>query len=229
MGECEAVSYRAKLLHNYHELTPAEKRRYYQVDRFKFSPADRFFFEGNLPVAGQMYLTERKALYHVILQRRPAYCFEIGTHHGGGSTFFLASAFARLGVGQVITLEKDDDYYNMARAAYQRFLPGLLPFVTFLHGDRPELFMPFIEDNGGVVECVFLDGSIVPEETLEQYEFFKPFWKPGSLLMAHDWGNLGRDPKMTLLSPIMLADPQWSLLLKLGAPESVGFVVWQRR
>lgn len=233
------MSYRDKLCHNYHELTAEERRRYHREDRFKFTPADRFFFEGNIASPGQMYLAERRALYYTIMQHCPAHCLEIGTHRGGGSTFFLASAFARLDAGPVsvcarpgvglVTLEKVVLEYNIAKEVYSRFLPGLLPYVTFLLGDTPELFRPFIEDNDGVAECVFLDGSGDPKETVEQYEFFKPFFKHGSLLMLHDWGDNERDLKMSLLEPIITADPQWALIQELGPPESVGFVVWRRR
>ena len=223
------MSYQEKLCHNYHELTVEEMRRYHTEDRFKFLPEDRFFFEGALGLPGEMYLAERKALYYTILKFRPAHCLEIGTHLGGGSTLFLACAFARLGAGLVVTLEKNEGEYIFAKSSYQKWLPGLLPFVTFLRGDRPELFTPFIGSNEGVAGCVFLDGSDISEETLEQYEFFKPFFRPGSILMAHDWGNPIYDFKMLLVKPIIMADPQWSLVLELRPPESLGFVVWQRK
>ena len=222
------MSYQEKLRHHYHELTHEEKHRYQEEDRASFSLEERFFFEGCLLIPGQMYLAERRALYNTILQYKPIHCLEIGTNMGGGSTFFLASAFARLGAGQVITLEKSKPEYEFARSAYPAFVPGLLPFVTFLMGDHPNRLLPYIESCGGVVECCLLDGGSSPEEALEQYEFFKPFLGTGSILMAHDWDTT-RSPKMTLVKPIVMADPQWILALELGPPESVGFVVWQRR
>ncbi len=208
-------SYWAKLYHNYHELSASERRRYEQKDRAGLSIADRFFFEGCLPIPGEMYKADRKALYDAIIEYKPAHCFEIGTGYGGGSTFFLTSAFAKLGRGKVITLEKDTG--GGALRNYQRFLPGLLPFVEFLTGSDPALFLPFIEDR---VECVFLDGSDDSEETLRQYEFFEPFFMPGSIIMAHDWNTA----KMQLLRPVIDNDPNWTIEIKLDEPESVGFI-----
>lgn len=212
------ASYVKKSYHNYHEFSPSERSRYNRIDKLDWSIGDRFFFEGCLSIPGEMYKAERKALYDAIIQYQPTHCFEIGTGSGGGSTFFLACAFAELGRGKVITLEVAG---NAALQNYQRFLPGLLPFVEFLTGGDPALFMPFIEDNGVIVECVFLDGSDNSEETVAQYKFLEPFFRPGSILMAHDWNS----EKMRLLRPIIEGDPDWSIEVQLSEPESVGFIV----
>lgn len=213
------ISYYIKLYHNYHELTPSERQRYTRTDRKVFSPSERFFFEGCLARGGELYMADRKSLYDIVLKYEPAHCLEIGTGGGGGSTFFLAKAFARLGKGKVITLEIDR--HGVAFQTYQQLLPGLLPFVEFLTGGDPVLFAPFIEDNGGIVDCVFLDGSDFSEEAVAQYEFFKPFFRPGSILMAHDWDGA----KMKLLRPIIEASPEWSIKVLLNRPESLGFIV----
>ena len=215
------MGYLEKLYHNYHELTREEMQRYHKEDRFKFSPEDRFFFEGCPHIPGQMYMADRKALFDAILQYKPACCFEVGTYTGGGSTFFLASAFAKLGKGRVITLEVDEQMHNRAVEAYRRLLPGLLPFVEFLHGGHPSHFMPYIEAMGEIVECVFLDGAEDGKETLEQYEFFTPFFRPGSILAAHDWNT----EKMGLLKPIIAGKGPWSIKVELYEPASVGFIV----
>jgi len=128
------MSYEEKLCHNYHELTVAEAERYWREDKARLSEEGKFFFEGCLSIPGQMYMADRKALFDAILQHKPVYCFEVGTYTGGGSTFFLASAFARLERGKVITLEADEQMRNHAVGAYRQFLLGLLPFVEFLHG-----------------------------------------------------------------------------------------------
>lgn len=215
------MSYEEKLCHNYHELTIAEAERYWREDKARLSEEGKFFFEGCLSIPGQMYVADRKALFDAILQHKPVYCFEVGTYTGGGSTFFLASAFARLERGKVITLEADEQMRNHAVGAYRQFLPGLLPFVEFLHGGQPSHFMPYIEGGDGIVECVFLDGAEDDRETLEQYEFFAPFFRPGSILMAHDWNT----EKARLLKPIIADGGLWSIEVELNEPASVGFIV----
>ena len=205
------VSYWTKLYHNFHELTDAEKLRYNNGKGL--SLLDRFFFEGCLPIPGEMYRADRKALYDTILKYRPSHCYEIGTGSGGGSTFFLACAFAKLGVGKVISLEIND---GPAYQNFERFVPDLLPFVKFLTGGDPRLF-----DLGESVDCVFLDGAEDGKQTLHQYEFFKPYFRSGSILMAHDW----QSEKMRLLRPVIENDPSWTIEVHLEDPESVGFIM----
>ncbi len=207
------ANYWAKLYHNYHELTPSEKQRYQDGERKGMSLSDKFFFEGCQPIPGEMYKADRKALYDTIIQYMPEHCYEIGTGSGGGSTFFLACAFAKLGEGKVISLEIND---GSALRNFERFTPDLLPFVEFLTGGDPSLF-----DLGDRVGCVFLDGAEDGEQTLYQYEFFKSYFRPGSILMAHDWNS----SKMELLRPILESDPDWTIEIELGEPESVGFIM----
>jgi predicted O-methyltransferase YrrM len=210
------------LRHNYHELSTSEKLHYWLVGRRRLSPQDRFFFEGHRSLPGQMYLAERKALYTAVLSKRPRYCFEIGTAGGGGSTFFIASAFRFLGSGQLVSLEASEPSHLAARRRYDRDLSYLKPYITLLHGASPNAFLPYIREMGSQVECLFLDGSDSPEESLSQYEFFFPYARPGTVLMAHDWN----DVKMSTLRPVIERDGRWILRTGLTQPDSVGFVVY---
>jgi hypothetical protein len=212
------------LNHNYHELHGIRKLAYWVRYRWQLSPQDRFFFEGHRPLPGQMYLAERKALYVAVVQRKPRFCFEIGTANGGGSTFFIASAFQHLRSGKLISLEAVVATSDLAARRYRTGLPHLRSYVDFLGGKSPEAFLPYIRESGSIAECIFLDGSDTPEEAVAQYRFFLPFVHQGSILMAHDWN----DTKMSLLRPIVEADRSWRLLTELHPPVSVGFVVFTR-
>ena len=214
------MGYREKLKHNYHELTAREKLRYKIIDRFFLPGSRKFFFEGCAEIPGQMYWQERQELYNSILNTRPNSCFEIGTYTGGGSTFFLASAFSELGRGKVYTLEANRSLFERAKRMYAQYLPGLLPYVEFIFGDSPESFIPFIHNN---VECFFLDGSDNRQESVGHYQFFMDYLQPGSIMIAHDWDS----EKQVLLKPIIENNTRWKLILKLGLPESVGFVIYR--
>jgi len=217
-------TYRKKLLHHYDELNRRQKLRYYLTDRFLLSKQDRFFFEGCKGNPGQMFLAERKELYQSILRFKPAHCFEVGTFTGGGSTYFLASAFAKLGRGKVITMERDVSRYEHAKNFYKTHLQQLMPFVELIRSRRIEDFRAHIDQN--CVECFFLDGAEDGEETLVQYRFFEPFCRAGTILMAHDWNT----EKMRLLRSLLLEPaPCWTLEVELGEPVSPGFVVMRRR
>ncbi|MBI9086558.1 MAG: class I SAM-dependent methyltransferase [Desulfobacterales bacterium] len=219
-----SASIRNKLGHNYHELTDLEKLYYRLVIRPTLSADHRFFFEGALDIIGQMYLAERQALFNAIIQFKPRRCFEVGTFTGGGSTFFLASAFEKIGAGKVITLEPHPALFSLATAAYRTYLPHLLDHVEFIKGGDVEAFVPHIDPAEGV-DAFFLDGAENADQTLAQYRFFQPHLHSGTVMMAHDWDT----DKMASVRPRVESDPQWETLLALDPPYSVGLVVLRRR
>lgn len=212
-----------KLAHNFHELTVLEKVIYLIFLRWFIPTEKRFFFEGSLLVPGQMYIGDRKALFDIVVNNKPKHCYEIGTYTGGGSTYFLASAFHKIGVGKVITLESDRDSYDRAVAFYQKRLTHLLPYVEFVYGDSFDSFLPHLEKDGSV-DCLFLDGAENEEQTKEQYASFSKYIKSGTILMAHDWNT----EKMIALRPSIDGDNKWNKIIELNEPQSVGFAVFER-
>lgn len=214
------MAYKDKLLHHYYELNYRQRLRYYFVDRFRFSKLDRFFFEGCKGNPGQMFLAERRGLYETILKYTPRHCLEIGTYTGGGSTFFLASAFARLQRGKVITTEVDAGIHKGCKQFYQSRLPRLLPHVEFVLGSNLKVFRPYLADG---LDCFFLDGAEDASQTVEQYNFFEPYCSTGTIMMAHDWNT----DKMKGLRDFLpkAAKVNWREERHLEPPDSVGFVV----
>lgn len=204
--------------HNYHELTDMGRALYMVAVKPKWDERQQFFFEGCRDLPGQMYIADRKALYDAILKHKPRQCFEIGTYLGGGSTYFLASAFRELGAGQVVTLEAEQNHFVLAAGYYARYLPALYPHVKFLLGNDPALFNPHIDAERGV-DCLFLDGGSEAEETFQQLAFFQPHLRPGTLLMAHDWDT----EKQRMVRPYLENSPDWQLDQYIGEPHSVGF------
>ncbi len=212
-----------KLQHNFHELTWMEMLVYFFFLRYSLKKDERFFFEGSRRILGQMYIADRKGLHDAIIKYRPQSCFEVGTYTGGGSTYFLASAFYKLGRGKVYTLENDKRLHKKAVLAYKRHAPHLLPFVEFIYGDSVESFKPYL-DESGKVDSVFLDGAEDGKQTMEQYMDFYPYFKTGTILMAHDWNT----DKTSELKPYILKNDEWTLTQEIKPPESVGFVVFKK-
>jgi predicted O-methyltransferase YrrM len=213
-----------KLHHNYHELTDLEKLYYRLVIQPTLTAEHRFFFEGAPDIIGQMYVSERQALFNAILQFKPRHCFEVGTFTGGGSTFFIASALKEIGAGTLFTLESNPALFSLATAAYEAYLPHLLVHVSFIKGGDVELFTPHIPASTGI-EALFLDGAESADQTLDQYGYFRPHLRSGAVMMAHDWHT----DKMKNVRPLIESDPRWEILLEIGPPYSVGLAVLQRR
>jgi predicted O-methyltransferase YrrM len=214
-----------KLEHNYHELTYIERLIYFFTIRKKLGKDDRFFFEGERRLNGQMYKADRKSLYDAILKFKPRYCIEVGTYTGGGSTYFLAKSFEELGSGKLYTLEIDYYLHKLAKDYYTKHLPKTSTYVEFLLGENVSKFKQIIEDYGNNLDCIFLDGAENGNETLEQYNFFKTYLRSGSILMAHDWNT----EKTAALKPVLLNDNSWEIIAEIKPPKSVGFVIFRRK
>lgn len=210
------------LRHNYHELSDLDRAIYRAKIRPTWDERRRFFFEGDPNLIGQMYAAERQALFEAVVRRRPRKCFEIGTWSGGGSTYFIASAFKQIGAGELITVEADAGMHDLAKTYYSSCHPDLAVHVNFIHGNDVGVLAPHIGSDVGV-ECFFLDGSDDRNESVRQFKFFETRSRPGTIMMAHDWN----DVKQARLRPLIEADARWRPLVTLGPPESVGFVVYE--
>jgi predicted O-methyltransferase YrrM len=216
-------NFRRNLLVNYQALSPGQRHAYRWLVRPFWPASERVFFEGVPGIAGQLYRAERRALHAALMRRAPRFAFEIGTFNGGGSTFFLAHAFSALGHGKLLTIEIDPGLHAQAVALYSERLPALRPHVEFLLGGMPELFVPYLQQAGSA-EFVFLDGAEDAAQSLAQFRFFEPWFRPGSVLALHDWHT----EKMRLLKDAVAGNPRWKLLVELGEPESIGFAIYER-
>jgi len=212
-----------KLGNNFHELTLIEKIIYLLFIRPFWPAKRRFFYEGHFGLPGQMHTAERQALYETILKYRPRFCLEIGTYTGGGSTFFLASAFKELGQGKLLTLEANPYYHKKASSYYGKHLPDLASHLDFILGDDIRAFDSALKEYG-TIDCLLLDGAEDARQTLDQYEYFSSFFTAGTILMLHDWNT----EKTRLLKPLLLADPKWRTDAELKPPKSVGLIIMER-
>ena len=70
---------------------------------------------------------------------------------------------------------------------------------------------------------IFLDGAEDGKQTLEQYNYFTPYFKNGTVIALHDWNT----EKTVKVKPVILQNPRWKKLVELNQPESVGFVIFK--
>lgn len=211
-----------KLSHNFHTLTPGEMVLYFIFIRPFWDKKRRFFFEGSLGLLGQMYTAERKALYEIITSYRPRQCYEIGTFTGGGSTYFISKAMADNNFGTLITMENDTHYFTKSKNYFSKNLTDQNSHLLFLHDSTPQAFTAHIPTDQKV-DCVFFDGAEDAEQTLEQYNYFKPYLKTGSIIMFHDWNT----EKSAAVKPCIVTDQAWEQLMVLEPPVSVGFAAFK--
>ncbi len=177
----------------------------------------RWFLEGHPALDGQLWAADRELLYETVRAARPAHCFEIGTWKGGGSTLFIAQALCDNGQGTLHTIDVDATLVAHAEAAYKRHLPRLLPYVDFHLGDYRDEYVRLLE-TAGRVDLLFLDGAEDGRQTLAQYQFFIPWMKDGSVLIAHDWLT----EKAALVRQVLETSGDWRIDRVLLPPASVG-------
>lgn len=213
---------REKLYTNFGTLTKFEKIVYLLFVR-PFQPRkERVFFDGSFFLPGQMYKTERKALYDAVRDQKPDYCFEIGTYTGGGSTFFISKALKDNNEGKLFTVENYEPLYQKAVKRYKKFIKGNYPFIEFILSSTPEVFEKYLKEENKS-HMIFLDGAEDGQQTLEQYDFFKPYFKKGTVLALHDWNT----EKTIKVKPIILNDKNWKKVVELGKPVSIGFAIFR--
>jgi predicted O-methyltransferase YrrM len=202
-----------------------KKRYLYEIIRPFVSREFRMFFEGITrasKVKGQLSVAERRALYDAVIKRAPTYVYEIGTFTGAGSTYYLASGLFHLREGKVVTLEIDRGLHEKAKQLYKTHCPELNHYVEFLYGDSPVLFASYLAKNN-CAEFVFLDGAEDATQSLNQYKWFEPWFKNGSILACHDWNT----EKMQLMKKELKSD-EWSCLVELGPPISIGMAIFMK-
>lgn len=211
-----------KLLSNFGTLSNLEKITYLLFIRPFQNRKDRVFFDGSFFLPGQMYKAERKALYDAVINMKPDYCFEIGTYTGGGSTFFISKALKDNNKGRLFTTENDEFLYKKAKSRYEKYIKSQSPFIEFIFSDKPDVFEKYLQEENKT-NFIFLDGAEDGNQTLEQYNFFKKYFKNGTILALHDWNT----EKTVQVKPIILQDSNWTKLVELNKPVSIGFAIFK--
>lgn len=113
----------------------------------------------------------------IIVETRPEVLLETGTS-GGGSAFFFAALFDLLGVGHVVTVDKD---------AYPH-LWGNHPRITYLVGDSVDAstVRTMLEHVAGRRTMVSLDSLHTYEHVSKELAVYGPVVTPGCYLVVED-------------------------------------------
>ncbi len=196
---------------------PKRKVLYNIVKPFK-SKQKRWFMEGHKMLSGQLFVQERILLYEGVKTYQPENCFEVGTWKGGGSTLFISQALSENKKGRLFTIDINEKYFLEAKHSYSKYLKHLLPFVDFNLGDYREIYTSILEATKKI-DFLFLDGPEDANATLEQYNFFAPYFQKGTVVFVHDWFT----EKARLVKEILQNENEWEIKKILAPPHSVGF------
>lgn len=205
---------------SYYNLNARQRNMWNIFFRWIIPQKERWFFEGNRNICGQLWQAERKLIYDTVRKVQPYTSFEVGTWRGGGSTYFISQALYENGFGVLHTIELDDGFYKETVNNYQKYAPHLMPHVIFHNGSSTEIY-PQILDSCKV-DLVFLDG-LGGDQTFREFRMFEPRMNTGAILIAHDWN----DEKMSKLRPYLEEKKDWRHIASVDPPQSVGLVIYQ--
>lgn len=71
------------------------------------------------------------------------------------------------------------------------------------------------------IAFLFLDGAEDAQQTLDQYNFFLPYFKKGTIIILHDWFT----EKMKLIKPLVENEEKWEIEKILVPPISIGLAI----
>ena len=174
--------------------------------------------EHQLPewLTGQMSDLERQKLFDWVYTSEPSTVVEIGGGSGGGSTFSIAEAMARLrdeGKCQNSVLLTADPENGPAREfygqneRYKDFIKFLSFSSEFEYIFPSQLFPP--------PDFLFFDGPEDPTLNLEDFKFFDNIVKSGCRFSCHDWETSPRafdgatSVKASMLRPYLEGLETW--------------------
>ena len=144
-------------------------------------------------VGGQMSDIERQKLFEWVYTSEPSMVIEIGGGSGGGSTFSIAEAMARLrdeGKCQNSVLLTADPENGPARGFYgenERY-KNFIKFLSF----SSEFEYIFPSQILPSPDFLFFDGPEDPTLNLEDFKFFDNIVESGCKFSCHDWETSAR-------------------------------------
>ncbi|WP_162560022.1 class I SAM-dependent methyltransferase [Methylotetracoccus oryzae] len=157
------------------------KRRYYIL---RYPP-----LRSSFRVKSDLTYRERLALYRLANDKK--IILEIGSYLGASACCFAAQLKAR-GAGQVICVDtwNNDAMSEGGWDTFAQFVKNTAPFLSLVRSvrgfstDVVETIRNSIEE----LDLLFIDGDHSYQGVKSDWEAYKKFLKPGSVVVFHDWG-----------------------------------------
>lgn len=179
---------------------------------------------------GELNPEERKLLYDTVMDNKIDIVIEVGTSHGGGSTYALSSALynRRLIDGaftHMITIENNGGHYDFARQLYAtEEFSRQQQVVDFILADSTKYIINLYESQLQPLSgklMLFLDGGENHNTAVYDYVYGKLLMKKGDIFAAHDFD----DNKCRYMKPLINDDIDYKKInqvLQLAIFERIG-------
>jgi len=170
---------------------------------------------------GQMRPEERRAMYNIVVDRKPSLMIEIGTWKGGGSTYILGCAAHEYG-GHIHTIEANKDFHASALRLFDSRMQILLPYIDFHLGFSQDV-LPDILNKNEKIDFILFDGAEDPDQTVLEYEMVEKHLKKGAVMAFHDW----KTSKTAKIKGVLANDPSWKIIVQVLNTDT-GFCMFER-
>lgn len=164
------------------------------------------------PYVGEMLPYERYKLYNWIININPKIIFEVGTGHGGGSTYYIAEAIKHLNNGgKIYTCDPER---NADSTLLQDF--PLIQFFPIYSEDM----LKNLTDQGLKPDFIMFDGPEDPNIAYNDIKYMENFIDDGTHFSMHDWDlyrpyDRNQSTKSVKIREYMENSSNWMLLEQL--------------
>jgi hypothetical protein len=131
------------------------------------------------PYTGEMLPYERYKLYNWIIDIKPKIIFEVGTGHGGGSTYYIAEAIKHLNNGGKI-------YTCDPERTIESTLLQDFPLIQFFPIYSEDMLKNLTEQ-GLKPDFIMFDGPEDPNIAFNDIKYMENFIDDGTHFSMHDW------------------------------------------
>lgn len=134
-------------------------------------------FRHNYYDGGEMLPLERYKLYNWVLEINPKIVFEVGTGHGGGSTYFISQAIK----------DKNSKLFTCDphRSPTESFLTEF-NFITY-ENVTSNIMISKLLKSGIIPDFIMFDGPEDPEVALNDIILLEKHIKNNTYFCMHDW------------------------------------------
>lgn len=151
-----------------------------------------YYLYPGFSIRSHMTLSERLALYFLAVKGNQNICLEIGSYEGASAYFISAGLAKKNQSGKLYCIDtwNNDAMTEGHRDTYAEFTKNTAPYAGYVVPVRG-YSTQVVEQIAGQIEQInllFIDGDHSYEGVKADWDAYKSFLKPGSVVVFHDWG-----------------------------------------
>lgn len=149
------------------------------------------FLQDGFSIISHLTVQERITLYRLALSSNVRVCLEIGSYLGA-SAYFISAALSNKNNGKLFCIDtwNNDAMSEGVKDTYGSFIWNISPFRSFIFAVRgfSVEVVEHVANETQELDLLFIDGDHSYKGVKADWEAYRRFLKPGSIVVFHDWG-----------------------------------------